>query len=518
MKKWGIYGLLTLLLLPVQASAPTDLVPRASGVYDALALLAREHVLARPDATDLLAVTSRLYTRQEMANFVRDISAEPTTPRARAALAFIRNILAPELGRKSGAGIPKAIDLGATLIALPEAAGDDDQLLDGRPRGWLFGRARLLGSVGRDGAYTVNLTNAYRQTRDHNSYTTRGAGDNPNVLSGVDEAYVTAFGTNGIRGTFGLLRQRWDSGYRGNLLVNDNAPSHLTAQFEAPFSLSKLGQFRFTQYETTYQNEGRQVYQGARRLEHPIGDRVQVSLEEAYIGNDFSRPLVLVVPFFTFQIKTIPNEVDATRYNYLAHASLTVRPDGPNGNARVYGQLLLDDIKAPGSASKTGQTNIRRKIGYLLGYAQLLPASGTDIVLEYAHADRGALANSPNSFGHRELAFFDSGLPQGHPVGTNSSELFVRVGQKLAPRLQFSLEAYDRRRDADDFPSPNARAFDVGFAYRLSASNAVTLRYADYKESAFGGATDPVTAALYGASVGQSQHRHTLALGFVQTF
>lgn len=504
---------------PQAVAAPSDVVPTSSGLYDALSLLAQERLLPAEslDAADLRGVTHRLYTRAEMAALVGQASDDAADARGRAALTYARNALAPELGRERGAGPTRGGTFGATGYVRPELAGRDDNGSALRDRGYVFGRGRVFGSVGRDGAYTVGVTNDYRDVRDHASFTTRlggqGGGDNPGVLNGVDEAYATVLGHKGVRLTGGLMRQRWGSGYRGEMLVSDNGPSHPTVEIELPFYLGHtLGRYTFTQYEATYSNGGRTVYQGARRLEHTFGDRVQISLEEAYASNEFKNINVLFTPFFAYQSNEYTNTVEPFKFNYLANIGLTIEPFGPATDARLYGQLVLDDIEAPGRLGKG--TSVPRKIGYLLGYAQVFPRSGTDAVLEYAHADRATYTAPAVA----ELAWFDGDLPQAHPIGPNGKEVFVRLGQRLNPRLHLSVEARDRRRVADDFSAPTSRSLDVGLDYRLGPSRSVGLTLSDYREDPFTGVSNITIPPAGGAAAGERLRRRILALSFLQAF
>ncbi len=102
MKKLIPLALSVLLLGPAYGASSTDIVPRASGLYDALAVLAQDHLLppGSPDVQDLLNVQGRLYTRAELARALDTVTLENSpalNARDRAALAFARNILAPEL-------------------------------------------------------------------------------------------------------------------------------------------------------------------------------------------------------------------------------------------------------------------------------------------------------------------------------------------------------------------------------------------------------------------------------------
>lgn len=517
MKKLTLLALSVLLLSPAYGASSTDIVPRASGLYDALAVLAQDHLLppGSPDVQDLLNVQGRLYTRAELASVVAGITKYPTARRDYAALAFARNILAPQLDRRTGIGVI-GTTFGATGVVEAATGSRSDQKLAYHSQGNIFARGRVFGTLGRDGAYTVSATNFYTQFRDHGSFTTRAngtaGGDNPGGLNGIDEAYATVLGGHGLRATAGLIRQRWSPSYRGALLVGDNGPAHPTLQAEIPFSLGHtLGRYDFTQYESTFRNAGRTIYQGGRRLEHPIGDRVTLSLEEAYQSNQFNNPLVLFIPYYRFQAAAYHNNVESQFFNYLADANLTVHPDGPNGNSRVYGELLVDDIKAPGGLGFGN--NVPRKIAYLVGYAQSFPKSGTDAVLEYNRTDRATFTDAES-----ELAWFDNDLPQGSPVGPNGREIFGRIGQKLGPKLDIAVEARDRRRLGNDFPAPNQRAIDVLLGYRLAPSRSLGLRLSDYREEPFTGQSSSVPGQFGGAAFGQRLRRRLFAISFLQSF
>jgi hypothetical protein len=517
---------LLLCFSPAWASSPTDVVPDGSGLYDAVALLAQQHLLppGGPDATDLLGVSHRLRTRAEFASLLAGITKEPSDPRAQAALEYARNILAPELGQHGGTGVGPA-SIAPTGFVQPTLEGRDDNGSNLQSRGYILGRGRLSGTLGRDGAYTFSATNIYRQTRDHASFTTRNAGtaggDSPDILTGIDEAYATVVGSHGIRASAGLMRRRWGPGYRGDMLVSDTAPARPSVELEFPFYLGRtFGSYRFTQYESAYHNNGAPIYNGGRRLEHPIGDRVTVDLQESYTSDQFkaSQLAVLVYPYYTYQAHFFANQDEPNHFDYLAAAGITVQPEGPRGPSRVYGQVVLDDIKAPfglGTGTKTPQ-----KIGYLIGAARTFAASGTDVVAEFAHTDRATYTNAIPS-----LAWFDDNLPKAYPIGPNGNEIFVRVGQRLDRKLSASFAVRDRRRQSNNFAAPNERSLDFGLDYHLSASRSVGLTLSDYREDPFTGTipANPfgppeIAGSFGGASTGQYLRRRIVGVSFLQSF
>ncbi len=516
------FFLVALALTPARAASSEDLVPAGSGLYDAVALLGARHLLppGAPDATSLQGVTARLRTRRELADLIRSITDPPTDPRAAAALAYCRNLLAPEMGTPdaSFSTVPTGTPV-LTGFAEAVAGGRDDNGTHLHHYGDLLGRGRLLGTLGRDGAYTISVTNIYRQTRDHFSVSTRNdgqsGGDNPDVLDGVDEAYVTAVSNRGLRVTLGELRQRWGSGYRGNLLLDDNAPARPTLQLELPFSLGRtLGDYRLTQFLSRYSNAGQTIYNGARRLEHPIGDRTTLSVEEEYTSTEFGKAPLQVLPYYLYQKAYLGNSREPLVFNYNLNFGFTVTPRGPGTTQRLYTQFYIDDLQAPkgfGAGNKTP-----RKIAYLLGYADSFPRSGTDLVLEFTHTDRELYTRVPPAV--PALATFRDGLPLGDPIGPNGNEVFLRLGQRLTPRLEFSFEGRDRRRASADFPAVRASALDLAFAYHLGAAQSVGLTYSDYREDPYPGPSLAPGSGTGGADYGQTLRRHIISVSFLQGF
>ncbi len=498
---------------PCRAASADDLVPQGSGLYDAVALLSADHLLppGSPDATSLQGVTGRLYSRREFATLIRSITNQPADPQAASALAFARNILASEL--------QDGPDLAAPVSTPPVLSGFGEAEAGTTQASGLLGRARLLGVVGRDGAYTASVTNIYQQTRNHQSISLRGdginSGDNPNELDGVDEAYVTAANPRGLRLTVGELRQRWGSGYLGDMLISDNSPARPTLEIELPFSLGHtLGSYRFTQFESEYKNSGRTIYEGGRRLEHPLGDRTTLSLEEAYTSTQFRSPDVLVLPYYAYQKAYYPGTNEPFFFNYNFNIGVTVTPRGPDTNQRVYGQFLVDDLQAPKGLGKGNVTP--RKIGYLLGYADTLARSGTSFAVEYTHTDKQTYTKLPPL--PTSLAWYNGDLPLGYPSGTNGNQIYARLNQRVTPRVELSLDGYNRRRASADFPAVTASAVDFALAYRLGQSQSIGLRYSNYREIPYPGAALPPGYGTGGADYGQVVRRHIFGISFLQGF
>ncbi len=520
----AVFSLLAALGTPfLHAASPDDVVPQGSGLYDAVALLSARHLLppGSPDATALQGVTARLYTRREFARVIQGITDQPADPRAASALAFARNILAPELA--DGPLLAAPVSTPPVLTGFGEIEGGGRSRDAGssslQSHGEALGRARLLGVLGRDGAYTVSVTDIYRQTRDHLSVSLRGDGasgaDNPDELNGIDEAYVTAVNNRGLRVSAGEIRRRWGSGYLGDMLISDDSPAKPSLEIELPFSLGRtLGDYRLTQFESEYRNSGRTIYEGGRRLEHQAGDRTSLSLEEAYTSTQFRSPDILVLPYYAYQKAYYPGTNEPFFFNYNFNVGVSVTPHGPGTDQRVYGQFLVDDLQAPKGLGKGNVTP--RKIGYLLGYAQAFERTGTDAVLEFAHTDQQTYTRLPPL--PTGLAWYSGDLPLGYPSGTDANQVYLRLGQKLSSRLDVSADGYDRQRVTGNFPAPQASAVNLALAYHLGLSQSVGLRFSDYREDPYPGPALPPGYGTGGADYGQTVRRRILAVSFLQGF
>ena len=201
------------------------------------------------------------------------------------------------------------------------------------------------------------------------------------MLNGVDEAYVTAVSNRGLRVTLGELRQRWGSGYRGDLLLSDNAPARPTLQVELPFSLGhRLGDYRFTQFLSRYRNGGQTIYGGAG------GWNTRSATGRRCPWKKSTRPPSSAMPpCRSCRITPTRSCISATTRAVRLQLQLQSRRHGHPARAG-HGAACLRPVlhRRPPGPEGPGQGNkTPRKIGYLLGYADAFARSGTDVVLEY---------------------------------------------------------------------------------------------------------------------------------------
>lgn len=485
-----------LLSVSTAFAAPDDIVSRTSGFYDAAAVLAMGHVLppGSPDAADFLSPSAPLRTRAQFAALIAGIDQDPTDARANAALAFLRKGLQEDALDPAPGAYPVSAGPAVTGNAIAEAGVQGDGSHKSEYN--LFGEGRVLGVTGHIG-YTASVQNDGRLWHDHDTFTPalpgQDHGGRPDALNGVQDASVTYYGSRGAEFTAGLLDPRWGPGYRGGLLVSDSAPARPTLQIAFPFSLGHgLGRFRYVQYQQVYSNAGHTVTMGARRVEHPIGDRVDLSLQEAFIANRLRGPGFLVLPYYAYQkIFIHNNSAEPNEFNYNVDASLTYRPFAGDPDQRVYVDFMLDDIQAPNGLGLGN--HVPRKVGYLVGAAGKLKSSGTDGVVEYMHSDPATFTKA--DAGIEPLGWFYDGLPLAHPAGPNASEIYARLGQAISPRWSVAVDGRRRVRINDSFPAPDVRELNAAVTYHLTTAASVGVRYSDFREDPFPGTGDTTVVA-----------------------
>ncbi len=300
-------------------------------------------------------------------------------------------------------------------------------------------------------------------------------------FSALNEAYLELNGGRGLRVDLGRMYNRWGPGYRGATMVSDNAPAFDQLQVAFPFSLgSHLGRdYHFTQFAATFQDQGTRKYFEGRRLEYAFNPRLTADFQEAFISSSSRSLEVSLLPdFYSSQSANLHisglriSGLDQT-FNSFLNLGFTY---AASPDLRVYGQLGIDDIQTPGHQSY----RTPRKIAYLAG-AAFHPLPQTEVIAEYTFAD-------PTTYSSRIPATqWQKGIYEeiGLPTGPNSREYFLRLSQRLAPRLNVAFEGRDRRRHNDAFPAPNSRDLALSAEYAPDKRNGVEVIFHNYHQDAF---------------------------------
>ena len=489
---------ITLLVLPLvlcclcggrALSASSDIVPRGSALLDAFAKLAQTDAFGASDTPeDFLG--EPLYTREQLARLLeRFLQNEPQKlvrvqkdSNANAALQAALQVLGPELAA-DGADLSEAeaVPAGGTSVGgylQPELrlrAGGDN-----RPGSGGIGvyRVSALGNLRPNVRYVLSASNWFEDGRRvfQNDI-------GPHDFSALNEAYLELDGGRGLTVDLGRMQNRWGPGARGATLLSDNAPPLDQLQVAFPFSLGpRLGRgYRFSQLLGRFEEGGTVKYFAARRVELAVSPRLTADFQEAYKASTSRALVVSFLPDFysgknaslspVFRGVALRNLEDY--YNAVLNFGLTYEA----GEAlRVYGQFAVDDLRSPGKSS--GITP--RKIAYLVGFAAH-PLARTGVTAEYIFADPTTYSFHTTADQWEKGRFDEIGLPSG----PNTSEVYVRLDQKLTPQLSLALSARDRRRHDDSFPAPTARDLAATVSYALDTHNAVRLIFHDYRQDPF---------------------------------
>ena len=517
----GIVSLIAAASTMAFADLPSDIVPRDSGAYDALAVLAKGHLLSTGnDAESYIGVTARLRSRGEMAAMVQSLhdtsDTSDLTSNEISAIEFLTAYLSDAQVTDHTPKWRNTVGVAGSVMGEVGDQKKEGEKQKGYADG--FGEAHVFGTAGSI-FYAAGGSSFYQQRDNYLSFNTRAGGVTPDDLidqrGGLGEAYVAWHGSRGIKVDIGVKSRRWGPGYVGDMLFSDNAPAKPGIELDVPLWLGhSLKLFRFTQIEETYKNLGKTIYRGERRLEHPLDHHWDLDLQESYSATKWRNASVLILPYYWYQKAAINNNnEEPNEFNYQVNGGLTYKTGGDNDYGNVYAQFLIDDIQSPNAISLGDK--VRRKVGYLFGVNQSFPASGTSIVAEFARTDPRTYTK-PDA-GREPLSWFVNDLPIGHPIGSNGQEFFGRLGQRLTPRVDLALTGTVRRRIDSSFPSPNDTLLTAVIAYKVAPAQSVSVRYADFREDPYNG-TLTITQAPGGADYGIRERDKVVAVDYLLGF
>ncbi len=490
MKKLLSLPALSLLLLslagPQAFAAPTDIVPRGSALLDTFAALARVDAFGASDTPeDFLG--EPLYTREQLARLLeRLVQDEPEklarvqkNDQANTALQAALDQMQPELSA-DGVDLSAAVQPpgGASVSGYiqPEArlrTGADHQ-----PGNGALGvyRVTALGNLRSNVRYVVSASN---WPEDDRRVFENDKG--PHDFSALNEAYLELNAGRGLTFNLGRMYNRWGPGYRGATMVSDNSPAFDQIQAAFPFSLgSRFGRdYRFTQFVSTFEENGTRKYFEGRRIEYAFSPRLTADFQEAFKSSSGRSLEVTLLPdFYSAQSANLHIKglritgLDQT-YNSFLNFGLSY---AQTPEMRVYGQLGIDDIQTPGH--HTYRTP--RKIAYLVG-AAFQPLPHTDIIAEYSFADPTTYSSRIPETQWQKGQFDEIGLP----TGPNSQEYFLRLRQRISPGLSVAFQGRDRRRHNDVFATPDSRDLALTVEYAPDKRNGFEVTYHNYHQAAF---------------------------------
>jgi len=299
----------------------------------------------------------------------------------------------------------------------------------------------------------------------------RRAGENPRAFDTLPYAILTQQ-AGSVRWQVGYSTLRWLGGYSGSMLVNDEMPPVLHGAVQFPVRIPLLGEWRFEQFLSAFEQDGARTWWGARRLERDLGAQWTLALAEAFKALALPEGAVSqIVPYYLYQKWYSDAQRGSGWFNYLAEVGVVYKPDA---QSRVYLFWLMDDLRAPTAFG--GSSITPRKVATLIG-ARLYPAPNTRVVLELVRSDGTRTGGVYDASGHApRYAYFYKDLPMGHPIGANRIGLYARAEHE-AGRWLYAVDYTSLRRFHQYRPGVRGYVLGITIGYQVSERGVVSLQY-----------------------------------------
>ncbi len=313
----------------------------------------------------------------------------------------------------------------------------------------------------------------------------RLSGGNPSAFDTLALARLT-LQTGEFRWQIGRANLRWDGGYSGGLLVNDEIPPVPYASVQFDWRLPYIGTWRFEQFLSQFEQDGKTVWWGARRFSRSLGTRWEVSLGEAFKALSLPDGLTSqIVPYYLYQKWLSDSRRQSGWFNYLAEVGVQYRL---NESDRVYLFWLIDDIRAPDLLGGRG-ANTPRKTALLIG-TRFKPTPDTRLVLELVRTDGTRDGGTYGDSGHDpRYAYSYESLSMGHPFGPNQVGFYGRLDWQNE-EWAVAVEHLNRRRFHDFRSGERGTMWNLQVGYQVNPTSLVVLQYRS-ERMRDGGMADP---------------------------
>lgn len=299
----------------------------------------------------------------------------------------------------------------------------------------------------------------------------RRSGENPSAFDTIPYAALI-LRAGRVHGRVGYGTLRWLGGYSGGMLVNDEMPPIPYTAIEFPLRVPLLGEGRFEQFLSEFEQDGAKTWWGARRFERDFGAQWTLALSEAFKALQLPDGVVSqIIPYYLYQKWYSSSRRGSGWFNYLAEVGIVYKPDAQN---RLYLFWLMDDMRAPTALG--GSSITPRKVATLVG-ARLYPTPDTRVIVEIVRSDGTRTGGVYDSSNHApRYAYSYKDLPMGHPIGANRIGFYARAEHESSPWL-FVVDYASLRRFHEYRPGVRGYVLGIVVGYQVAPRSVVSVQY-----------------------------------------
>lgn len=446
-------------------TASTDQVPTGNWTYDAFIHLAAKGFV--PGMSAQRFEGDWRYTREDMARFVLSTASSSIAcgldDSDRALLSRLAAEYGPEIRVIAGDAAFESLNPYAKADKTAAAGYFDGRYERQSGENHLIGVYDAAG-FGLPGKYvTVAVTTTDRRRKFE--------GDAFPVL----DTYFVRGKTPNWEWEIGRDYMWWGPGYSGSMILSDNSPSFPLLKLAKDFYFGPhIGNVKITQFVSAFDDNGKAAYLVGRRWEKRFSPSFHMGVNETAKTTKAPNPTIFILPALYLYEHIYLNDIDAEWNSLISIDATYETPKGLQG----YADFLIDDMKAPAGLRTGPAWDLPRKVGLLVGayHPNIIGDGKTGFRAEYIFTDAGTYGATRPDF--PQLAYTHDNFIIGHPVGGNSSAVFLRLDSRFAPKWAGIVQYLGRVPKESNGPNPNnEHQFGVLLSYDIAPDFSLTARY-----------------------------------------